>query len=321
MALFLAWSILKLIHFLFLEVSRTGEKRKLSLSLFSMILNALGNAIRFAFRCIQQKPMVMNYGVVEVAKTSALIVLNALSMACWIASFAIIMGFWVHALNARLHIRFATRTKVFCIIGAFMVLLMIPGMLMATIFDQPLVGTLLIIVPFFIDSTLFVVITIVLSADCCTKRKTAAEVSEENLLKVAHVRRYFILGSASWVVVTIAGSLGGIIQPLPGMDTIFVLPQLISSIAENVVIFSTMMLVERRVGPIKLVKDIFTWKTTLPERSATQRTNSASHSSTKTTVAVSAASSTNPLTSELTTFSVTVTNMEAGSSVATSEES
>jgi len=282
MALFTIWSFIKLIHVFFLEARVEGDRRTFNnLSVVSMILNLLGNALRFALRCFKPETLLMDYGESDPPRTVVKIVLNGTSIALWIASFSIIMGFWVHALNAKLHIRLATRTKIICIIGAFITLLMIPGMLLSTLFKQySAIGTYLVIVPYVIDSTLFVVVTIILFTGCCTKKKkTPAEVSEKNLRIMAHVRLYFIIGSVSWVVVCYVGSFGGLMKPLPGMFTIYMIPYTIALIAEYTAIYATMMLVERGVGPIKLVRDVLTWNVGATPNSATKVSTSLNNSS------------------------------------------
>jgi hypothetical protein len=282
----MVWSILKLIHVYCLQepVSQmTNGKRPVNLSVISMYLNCFGNTIHFSLRCIKQAQVTMDYATPEPIGTQvAVVILNSVSIACWIASLAIIMGFWIDALHSKLRIKMAARTKVLCIVAAFLVLVMIPGMLMATALGMFVVGVTIIIIPYIIDTTIFVIVVTILRTGCCIPPGTPA-LSESNRKKAAYVYRYMTVATVAWTFITVFGGLGGIIAGMPHFATISTFLTLIATIAEAVAVWATMMLVERKIGLRVLLHDVFTWSHNSTSLSKSTQDKSTSTDKKKTT--------------------------------------
>jgi hypothetical protein len=259
----LLWSVFKLIHVVFLQVplavAGKSGKRGINLSIISMIFNFLGNLFRFALRCILQSSITMDYTHPEpIGVQVAVIVLNGISIAFWIASLALIMGFWVDALHSKMRVKMATRTKVLCIAAAFFVLIMIPGLLMATVFGQFVIGATIIIIPYVLDTIVFIVVTIVLRTRCCIPPVSITP-SSQNTTRVAYVNRYITIATVSWIFITIFGGFGGVMGGMPHLSNVAIFFVYISDIFENLAIWSTMMLVERNLGPFVIIRDVLTW--------------------------------------------------------------
>jgi len=255
MAFYTLWAWAKLVHTWALR-----GRRAVNLSFASMVLNALGNALRLGLRAIVQTPaFTLAYDQpLPLATRIAFIVLNGASAACWIASLALVTGFWVQVLHAKLHARMATRTQVACVVGAATTLLMIPGMLLATVFGQFLLGTVIILLPYVIATVLFNVLVVVLRARCCQAPETAKR-SAMNLARIRHVNTYMTIAALAWIPLTLAGALSGIVKGAPHADALSFLFVVLSSVAECVAVWATMMLLERDLGPWRVLRELAAW--------------------------------------------------------------
>lgn len=270
-AFFFAWSVLKLIHVIFLQPPKAASKgRRVNLSFVSMLLNVIGNGLRLALRSMKPIQLTMEYGNVPIGQEAAVVTLNATSAACWIASLALIMAFWVTALHAKLAVKMAVRTKILCFLAASVVLIMIPGMILATVMRQLVLGATIILIPYVIDSLFFITTTLVLRMGCCLP-KNAPTISDNTQKKLNYVYRYLTVASVAWIFLTIFGGFGGILQGMPGFGTISTFFVAISNICEFVAIWGTMMLVERKIGLRRLVVEVLTWtkNTSTLERTST----------------------------------------------------
>lgn len=260
MVILFAWSVLKLIHtYLYKNLFAKSGSIGVNLSSASILLNIFGNAMRVALRFIVVPQVTLSYDKPLPVHTSIImLVMHALSVGFSVASLGSIMGFWFDALRASMLTRMASRTKIMCALGAALSMLIIPGLILARS-KYGVLGAILILFPYYFSTTVFIGITVILRTGCCINSDTS-DLSPANKAKLNYVFRFITVASAAWVLLTATATATVLVKPMPGMDTLAILPMMLSIIAEGVMVWATMMLVERKVGPFKVVREVFCYR-------------------------------------------------------------
>jgi len=112
------------------------------------------------------------------------------------AATALILGFWFDVLTAKFRPQLARRTKIVSFVGAALLLLLIPGIVLALTLGQSEAGYAITVLPLFVDSVGLVVLTIIVSQ----LKLTQADVSRSTHGRRLYALRLFILLSCAWII-------------------------------------------------------------------------------------------------------------------------
>jgi hypothetical protein len=209
-------------------------------------------------------------------------------------STTLILGFWFDVLQRKMRPKMTKRMKVTCVIGALLLLITLPGLLIQFILkNMESLGQFLVLAPLIIDLTgMFVVLVIIR----CLKE--TRNISEETRARKGYAIKMLTVCFAFWIVSLIAIILWGQVILLEnarnGTAAYWIIPSMIlEHTALFMIGFCILSLVDRNGGVINLYKNLFRG-VPMPEGNKVSRTMSSAISGTVTASTAGSGSSNAP---------------------------
>jgi dipeptide/tripeptide permease len=250
MSFLIIWSVLKIIQLLV-----DGRFRLKKLSVIALILGLLGSICRFLY-CLMTfvSPKSLTSSAYDGdARSFIMVVLVDFAMVFWMAATSIILGFWVDVLEKKLRPKMAKRTKIICIIGACLLLLCVPGLIISFRLDLRTLGSLLVFLPLIVDIIGVLVLLLIIRF-----MKSSKNTSEPNLKKKNYAVKVLSISVAFWILYLIAVGCYALVVSGTPRAVYYIFPAVIfDAAAEFLIGLCILFLVDKQGGVIRLFKRIF----------------------------------------------------------------
>lgn len=137
---------------------------------------------------------------IGVAITSGILII--LNMALWMAASALALGFWLDVLRQKMKVRLRPCTRILCLAGASLLIVVVPGILLLYVFAGLTTTTLialasfLLVLPFFLNTLIMVTVASIITAKL---KHRLAEMRETSRERAVRARRWIWILTSGWL--------------------------------------------------------------------------------------------------------------------------
>jgi hypothetical protein len=250
LAVAIYWNSMKLIY-----VLKRGSFAKATLVNIVLVLNGVALLARTTMHLIVSPG---NSGVWHrpawegVVKT----VLVVVPISLWMASSALVVGFWFDILVRRLRRTMAHRTRIVCIIGSIIVFLAVPGQIMAlnTTGVAQQIGVVLVLFPLLVDTTGLIIIASIVTRHL---RQTRAVLNDANITKAEYALKWLWVNACVWIAFVVNVAVGAfLLTNINGTPLVHVTMPFgfIVVVTTSLTSLSILYLCDRNGGPIVMTR-------------------------------------------------------------------
>jgi hypothetical protein len=210
-------------------------------------------------------------------------ILVILSMATWMATSALILGFWLDVLRRRMKVQLRPCTRILCLVGAALLLAVVPGIILLYVFANltgdvfRTVGSVLLVLPFVLNTAVMVVVAALVTVRL---RARLLLMNAGTKRRSLHARGWIWTLTAAWILylLTIVFVLAAATLSSPVTTFAY---EAILLVCRACVILSILMLADghRRCNNCHFDTSISVSMATTPRTPSTVRNSSASSSS------------------------------------------
>ncbi len=135
-----------------------------------------------------------------VALTSGILII--LNMALWMAASALALGFWLDVLRQKMLVKFRPCTRILCLAGASLLIVVVPGILLLYVFAGLTTTTLialasfLLVLPFFLNTLIMVTVASIITAKL---RHRLAKMHDRPRDRATRARRWIWILTGGWL--------------------------------------------------------------------------------------------------------------------------